>query len=99
MRARWDPQAPALAWIGDWTQAVLQVPHAWHYAELAAQVDQARGWIKQRGLGSGDTLALQLPRHPALLTLTLAALSEGCALPCETPVPRARFYSRRASSP
>ena len=77
MRARWDPQAPALAWIGDWTQAVLQVPHAWHYAELAAQVDQARGWIKQRGLGSGDTLALQLPRHPALLTLTLAALSEG----------------------
>ena len=57
MRARWDPQAPALAWIGDWTQAVLQVPHAWHYAELAAQVDQARGWIKQRGLGSGETLA------------------------------------------
>jgi malonyl-CoA/methylmalonyl-CoA synthetase len=77
MRARWDPQAPALAWIGDWTQALLPVPQAWSYADLATQIDQARGWLKQRDLGPGDTLALQLPRHPALLSLTLAALSEG----------------------
>ena len=80
MRERWNPAAPALAWIGDWSQSDLPVPRSWTYGELAAQIDQARGWLKQRALGPGDTLALQLPRHPALLTLALAALSEGIVL-------------------
>lgn len=80
MRARWTEQAPALAWIGDWSEATLPVPSAWSYGQLSAQIDQARGWLRQRDLGPGDTLALQLPRHPALLTLALAALSEGMVL-------------------
>jgi malonyl-CoA/methylmalonyl-CoA synthetase len=80
MRARWTPENPALAWIGDWSESDLPIPKAWSYGELAKQIDQARGWLKQRALGPGDTLALQLPRHPALLTLALAALSEGMVL-------------------
>ena len=47
------------------------------YGELEQRVRRALGWLRGRGLGRGDVLALQAPRSLALLELHLGALAGG----------------------
>ena len=62
---------------------------------LDERVARAAGWLRSRGLGPGDVLALQTERDPVFLELFLAALGLGVvALPLNPayPPPELRWY-------
>jgi len=49
------------------------------YAQLDRRTRAAAGWLRARGVGPGDVVAVQLPRCLALLELHLGALALGAA--------------------
>lgn len=73
MEVRWwmqgldRPDAPAITWRGETVT----------YGELRRRVGRAIHWIRSRGLGPSDVLAIQLPKSLAFLELHLAALATG----------------------
>ena len=47
------------------------------YADMAAQVFQLSGYLRDAGLQKGDRLAMQCPKSPRALALYLACLHSG----------------------
>lgn len=91
LRARWtEPGRPAVGFVGDWSEQPLSPGPDQTYRQLGQSIDRARTWLRQRSLGPGATLALQMPRHPAMLELALAAMSEGLIV-----LPLNRAYTAR----
>jgi len=70
IRASWRAEHPAvITWTGEKIT----------YAELHERVRRAAAWLSAQGVGPGDIVALQLPRHPRFLELHLALLAMGAA--------------------
>lgn len=69
-RSTWREDHPAVIhWSGDATT----------YGDLHDRVGRAARWLQLRGVGPGDVVALQLPRHLRLLELHLGLMALGAA--------------------
>ncbi|MCB9780640.1 MAG: AMP-binding protein [Alphaproteobacteria bacterium] len=76
-------------------EVVPDLPETVRYAELDVRVRRAAAWLRSRGVGHGDVVALQQPRSLAFLELHLACLALGaCSLTLNDAYPAAEvaFY-------
>lgn len=81
-RAAEQPDAPALLWASE---------GALSYGELADRALRTAGALVERGVRSGDTVAVSLPKGPDQLTAVLGVLAAGAAyVPIGVEQPAAR---------
>ncbi|WP_327095259.1 amino acid adenylation domain-containing protein [Nocardia vinacea] len=71
--ARSTPDAPAVLWRRD------GVDGGWSYAELAAQALSVAAALREIGVRSGETVAVQLPKGPDQILAVLGVLAAGAA--------------------
>lgn len=71
--ARSKPDAPAVLWRRD------GVDGGWSYAELAAQALSVAAALREIGVRSGETVAVQLPKGPDQILAVLGVLAAGAA--------------------
>lgn len=88
---------PLAAHIARWAQATPDAPALeagdlrLNYREFDARINRMAHWLRARGVGAGDRVALALPRSAALLVAMLATWRIGASyLPLDTEWPAAR---------
>ena len=68
-QAALTPTQPALVWQNK----------SWTYQQLDQESNQLAHWLRQQGCGTGDLVALLLPRGPELILSILAILKAGAS--------------------